>query len=200
MTNINLLPWREEARELKKKAFIAQLLASAVAGILLLFLWILLAQNQFNHQQSRNSYLQSNIADMDKKVAEISQLKNKKQEMLSRMKVIQDLQGNRSEIVKLFDELVRAVPDGAYLDSLERKGGNIRISGFSESNNRISALMRNLDDSHKYANSNLTKVEHDDRLGEQGSEFDLQVEVETPVVAIAAGTGSSANNNASSAP
>ena len=180
MTKINLLPWREEARELKRKAFIGKLIASALSGCALVLFWVLFAQNQLDNQNSRNSYLQSNIAEMDKKVAEISQLKSKKQEMLSRMKVIQDLQGNRSEIVKIFDELVRAVPDGTYLDSLELRNAAFKISGYSESNNRISTLMRNLDMSHKYANSNLTKVQHDARLGEQGSVFDLQVKIERP--------------------
>ena len=184
MTKINLLPWREEARELKRKAFIGKLIASALSGCALVLFWVLFAQNQLDNQNSRNSYLQSNIAEMDKKVAEISQLKSKKQEMLSRMKVIQDLQGNRSEIVKIFDELVRAVPDGTYLDSLELRNAAFKISGYSESNNRISTLMRNLDMSHKYANSNLTKVQHDARLGEQGSVFDLQVEIERPAPAV----------------
>ena len=179
MTKINLLPWREEARELQRKAFLSKLLAAAVGGFALVVVWVLLAQNQLDNQDSRNSYLQSNIADMDKKVAEISQLKSKKQEMLSRMKVIQDLQGNRSEIVKIFDELVRAVPDGTYLESLNLSSAMIKVSGYSESNNRISALMRNLDSSDKYINSNLTKVQHDARLGEQGSVFDLQVEIES---------------------
>jgi type IV pilus assembly protein PilN len=184
MTKINLLPWREEARELKRKAFIGKLIASALSGCALVLFWVLFAQNQLDNQNSRNSYLQSNIAEMDKKVAEISQLKSKKQEMLSRMKVIQDLQGNRSEIVKIFDELVRAVPSGTYLDSLELNNATFKVSGYSESNNRISALMRNLDTSHKYTNSNLTKVQHDERLGEQGSVFDLQVEVESPAAAV----------------
>jgi type IV pilus assembly protein PilN len=184
MTKINLLPWREEAREMERKAFLSKLLASAISGLALVFIWVLLAQNQLDNQSSRNSYLQSNIAEMDKKVAEISQLEGKKQEMLSRMKVIQDLQGNRSEIVKIFDELVRAVPSGTYLESLELNNATFKVSGYSESNNRISALMRNLDTSHKYTNSNLTKVQHDERLGEQGSVFDLQVEVESPAAAV----------------
>ena len=92
MTKINLLPWREEARELERKAFLGKLVASALSGFALVFLWVLFAQNQLDNQNSRNSYLQSNIAEMNKKVSEISQLKGKKQEMLSRMKVIQDLQ------------------------------------------------------------------------------------------------------------
>ena len=184
MTKINLLPWREEARELQRKAFLSKLVASAVGGLALVVIWVLLAQSQLDNQNSRNSYLQSNIADMDKKVAEISQLKSKKQEMLSRMQVIQDLQGNRSEVVKIFDELVRAVPDGTYLDTLELSSATIKVSGYSESNNRISTLMRNLDSSYKYVNSNLTKVQHDSRLGAQGSVFDLQVDIETPAAVV----------------
>ena len=181
MTKINLLPWREEAREHKRKVFLGKLFATTLIAIVLVFVWISLTQARLENQQSRNSYLQSNIADMDKKVAEISELKSKKQEMISRMKVIQDLQGNRSEVVKVFDELVRAVPDGVYLAALEQKVGAIKLSGYSESNNRISTLMRNLDTSAKYENSNLTKVQQDQTLGDQGSVFDLQVNIETPV-------------------
>lgn len=181
MTKINLLPWREEAREHQRKVFLSKLFATTLIAIVLVFVWISLTQARLENQQSRNSYLQSNIADMDKKVAEISELKSKKQEMISRMKVIQDLQGNRSEVVKVFDELVRAVPDGVYLAALEQKAGAIKLSGYSESNNRISTLMRNLDTSAKYENSNLTKVQQDQTLGDQGSVFDLQVNIETPV-------------------
>jgi type IV pilus assembly protein PilN len=180
MTTINLLPWREESREQQRKAFIGKLIAAAVVGAVTVFIWISAAQARLENQNSRNSYLQSNIAEMDKKVAEISELKSKKQEMISRMKVIQDLQGNRSEIVKVFDELVRAVPDGVYLASLEQAADRVKMSGFSESNNRISALMRNLDNSHKYEESNLTKVQQDTTLGDQGSVFDLQIKIERP--------------------
>lgn len=120
MTSINLLPWREESREQRRKAFLGKLLAAALIGAVLVFIWISVAQAQLGNQSSRNSYLESNIAEMDKKVAEISELKSKKQEMISRMKVIQDLQGNRSEVVKVFDELVRAMPDGTYLANLKK--------------------------------------------------------------------------------
>lgn len=180
MTSINLLPWREESREQRRKAFLGKLFGAALVGAVLVFIWISVAQARLDNQNSRNSYLQSNIAEMDKKVAEISELKSKKQEMISRMKVIQDLQGNRSEIVKVFDELVRAVPDGVYLATLEQTADSVKMSGFSESNNRISALMRNLDISHKYEESNLTKVQQDTTLGDQGSVFDLQIKIEKP--------------------
>jgi type IV pilus assembly protein PilN len=182
MTSINLLPWREESREQRRKAFLGKLFAAALIGAVLVFIWITVAQARLDNQNSRNSYLQSNIAEMDKKVAEISELKSKKQEMISRMKVIQDLQGNRSEVVKIFDELVRAVPDGVYLATLEQAADKVKMSGFSESNNRISALMRNLDTSYKYEESNLTKVQQDTTLGDQGSVFDLQIKIEKLVI------------------
>ena len=182
MTTINLLPWREESREQRRRAFLGKLFAAALIGIVLVFIWISVAKARLENQHSRNSYLQSNIAEMDKKVAEISELKSKKQEMISRMKVIQDLQGNRAEIVKIFDELVRSVPDGVYLASLEQTADDVKISGFSESNNRISALMRNLDNSNKYEESNLTEVQQDKTLGDQGSVFDLQIKIEKPAL------------------
>ena len=100
--------------------------------------------------------------------------------MIVRMKVIQDLQGTRSEIVKIFDELVRAIPDGIYLSELDRVAGQIKMSGFAESNNRISSLMRNLDKSGKYRDPNLAKVEQNDQLGIQGSVFHLQIGIEEP--------------------
>ncbi len=178
MSQINLLPWREEAREQLRKEYLGLLGLVAVGAAILLFIWISFAIGQLDNQKQRNSYLEANIADMNKKVSEISDLKRKKEEMILRMKVIQDLQGTRSEIVKIFDELVRAMPEGTYLSSLERETGVVKMSGFAESNNRISALMRNLDRSERYQNSNLARVAHDDRLGAQGSLFDLQIEIE----------------------
>ncbi len=180
MSQINLLPWREESREQLKRDYLGKLGLVALTSIILISLWISLAGSAVEEQNQRNAYLQSSIAEMDKKVAEISELRNKKQEMILRMKVIQDLQGTRSEIVKIFDELVRAIPDGIYLSELDRVAGQIKMSGFAESNNRISSLMRNLDKSGKYQNPNLAKVEQNDELGDQGSVFDLQIAIETP--------------------
>ncbi|MGB1808273.1 MAG: PilN domain-containing protein [Porticoccaceae bacterium] len=179
MSQINLLPWREEAREQLKKEYLGLLGLVAIGAAVLLFIWITVAMGQLDNQRQRNSYLEMNIAEMNKKVSEISDLKRKKEEMILRMKVIQDLQGTRSEIVKIFDELVRAMPEGTYLSSLEREAAVVKMSGFAESNNRISALMRNLDRSHRYENSNLARVEHDDRLGAQSSLFDLQIEIQS---------------------
>ena len=178
MSQINLLPWREESREQLKRDYMGKLGLVALSSIILVSLWISVAGSAVDEQQQRNAYLQSSIAEMDKKVAEISELRNKKQEMILRMKVIQDLQGTRSEIVKVFDELVRAIPDGIYLSELDRVADQIKISGFAESNNHISSLMRNLDKSDKFRDPNLAKVEQNDQLGNQGSVFNLQIAIE----------------------
>jgi len=180
MSQINLLPWREESREQLKRDYLGKLGLVALSAIILVSLWISVAGSAVEEQRQRNAYLQSSIAEMDKKVAEISELRNKKQEMILRMRVIQDLQGTRSEIVKIFDELVRAIPDGIYLSELDRVAGQVKMSGFAESNNRISSLMRNLDKSGKYRDPNLAKVEQNDQLGNQGSVFNLQLAIEEP--------------------
>ena len=112
MSQINLLPWREESREQQKKEYLTKLSFVGLLAVLLVFIWITFASTELANQNDRNAYLETNIAELDKKVSEIRELKSKKQEMIARMKVIQDLQGTRSEIVKVFDELVRALPDG----------------------------------------------------------------------------------------
>ena len=178
MSQINLLPWREESREQLKRDYLGKLGLMALSSTILVSLWISVAGSAVDEQQQRNAYLQSSIAEMDKKVAEINELRNKKQEMILRMKVIQDLQGTRSEIVKIFDELARAIPDGIYLSELDRVADQIKMSGFAESNNHISSLMRNLDKSGKFRDPNLAKVEQNDQLGNQGSVFNLQIAIE----------------------
>ena len=185
MSQINLLPWREESREQQKKEYLTKLSFVGLLAVLLVFIWITFASTELANQNDRNVYLETNIAELDKKVSEIRELKSKKQEMIARMKVIQDLQGTRSEIVKVFDELVRALPDGTYLSELDKIGSDIKMSGFAESNNRISTLMRNLDKSHKYQESNLAKVEQDETLGTQGSVFDLQIKIEAQAADVA---------------
>ena len=182
MSQINLLPWREESRELQNKEYLTKLSFIGLFALLLAFVWITFSSAQLKHQSERNRYLESNIVELDKKVAEIRKLKSKKQEIIFRMKVIQDLQGTRSEIVKLYDELVRALPDGIFLAELDKVNAEIKMSGFAESNNRISALMRNLDKSYKYKDSSLAKVEQDTTLGPQGSKFDLRIQLEAQAV------------------
>lgn len=177
MANINLLPWREDYRQEKKREFFSLLGMTVLLAIVISFGWDRAANSQLDSQHVRNQLLQTNIAALDKQVAEIRELKKRRQALLDRMQVIQDLQGNRPEIVKIYDEFVRAVPDGVYFIKMERKGQQVSLEGYAESNNRVSALMRKLDESEKFTDPNLTVVEADDTLGEQGSRFEMRVKL-----------------------
>ena len=179
-TKINLLPWRAELREQRKKEFLAVLGASAVVGLLVFAVWYMTIAGLIDHQKQRNEKIQNEITLLDKKVAEIEALKKQRSDMIDRMKVIQSLQGTRPLIVHIFDELVNKLPDGVFFSRIERKGDKILISGTAESNNRVSTLMRDLNNSEWLRNSVLTKVQANPSFGEQGTDFDLSVEVILP--------------------
>ena len=179
-TKINLLPWRAELREQRKKEFLAVLGASAVVGILVFAVWYMAIAGFISHQQQRNAKIQNEISLLDQKVAEIDALKKQRNDMIDRMKVIQSLQGTRPLIVHIFDEQVSKLPDGVFFSRVERKGEKILISGTAESNNRVSTLMRDLNNSEWLKNSVLTKVEANPSFGDQGTNFDLSVDVVLP--------------------
>lgn len=180
MANINLLPWREERRQELKKAFLIVLgLVAGVAAVLVL-LANMAVSGAIDGQKSRNSYLQQHITELDQQVKEIRELEKKKQELLDRMKVIQQLQGNRPIIVRIFDEMVRSLPDGVFYKQLERKLNVIQLTGVAESNNRISSLMRRVDKSDWFSGPNLNAVKAAPNFGEQASEFSLLFNISTP--------------------
>ncbi|KZY30144.1 pilus assembly protein PilN [Oleiphilus sp. HI0081] len=183
MPSINLRPWREELRAEKQRNFITSLIAVLVVAVVLVFLWQDYVSSEIETQKSRNNYLSSSMAELDKKIKEIKELKKEKKELLDRMKVIQDLQGTRPVIVRVMDELVRTLPDGLYYESLERKEDLIEITGLAESNNRISGLMRNFETSVWFSNPNLKDVSA--IKGDDGTlnSFDLSVKQVTPELA-----------------
>lgn len=179
MPMINLRPWREELRAEKQRNFITSLIVVLVLAVALIFLWQDFVSSEIENQRSRNSYLSSSMAELDKKIKEIKGLKSEKKKLLDRMKVIQDLQGTRPVIVRVMDELVRTLPDGLYYQSLEREGDLISIKGMAESNNRISGLMRNFESSVWFSNPNLkdvSAIKSQDSL----NSFDLSVRQVTP--------------------
>jgi len=178
MSQINFISWRQASRERLKKHYLLKLCASALLAILFIVVWTSVALGRLEYQGKRNLYLEKNIADMEKKIIRVRSLKNRKNEMISRMQAIQDLQGNRAEIVKAYDELVRAMPRGVALSSLNYVAGAIQLSGLAESNNGVSALMRNLDDSYKYRQPNLEKIQQNRDSTIPGSRFDLQIAIE----------------------
>lgn len=180
MANINLLGWREQYREEKKKEFLTLLFGLGIAVAAACFLWVSSVQSAIEEQDGRNGMLRSEIKILSKQVAEIKKLKKQRAELLDRMKVIQDLQGTRPVIVRHFDEMVRAIPDGVFLTSLVSKGKKISLNGVAESNNRVSSLMRNLDESGWFKTPNLTSVKDAPKYGEQANTFVMTVNTAVP--------------------
>ena len=123
MPQINLLPWREERRAERKKEFLVALLLVALLAAFALIVVDQVINGEINYQNRRNTYLQQNIAELDAEVAEIRDLQRKRTELLDRMRVIQELQGNRPVIVRIMDQLVRTVPDGVFYTSLKSGEG-----------------------------------------------------------------------------
>ena len=176
MAHINLLPWREWERERKKKEFLTNLVGVLVFGGILVFLagWVL--DGSIEHQDDRNKFLQRSISALDSEIGEIQALKQQKKELMDRMKVIQQLQGNRPIIVHIFDELVRTLSKGVHFRSLEMSGTELKVGGTAESNNRISSLMRNLHESGCFDSPNLRGIKEDPNNSDYGSlasTFDL---------------------------
>lgn len=180
MATINLLPWREALRAERKKQFTTTLTLVALVALLVVIVGDRVVSSQINHQDSRNSYLSSRIAELDEKVAEIRGLQRKRAQLIERMRVIQELQGNRPVIVRVMDQLVRTVPDGVFYTSLVAKGSDITIEGVAESNNRVSSLMRRLDRSDWLRDPNLDAVKAAPDFGEQATTFDLTVKLQLP--------------------
>jgi len=177
MPDINLLPWREAQREERKRQFFSALVLTCVLAGLIGFAWNSFINSQVTAQQRRNDLLQTEITKLDAMAAEIRELRRAKAEMLDRMEVIKGLQTNRPEIVRLFDQLVQVTPDGVYLLSMTVSGTALSFEGKAESNNRISALMRQIDASDKFTQPNLTTVTADFELGAQGSRFSMTAQV-----------------------
>ena len=158
MAKINLLPWRQAYREQKKREFIGIVIGVLIVAGLSAYAWIASVESQIDNQNARNRLLDQEIAKLDAQVKEISELKKVRDDLLARIKVIQDLEGTRPVIVRYFDEFARAVPDGVYITYLERKGNVMTVQGVAESYNRVASFMRNLDSSDWYAAQNLTSV------------------------------------------
>lgn len=180
MAQINLLPWREERRQELKKQFLITLALVFTLGVGLVLLGDRVVNSQIENQKARNQYLTQNIKELDKIIAEIRDLQKRRNQLLDRMRVIQELQGNRPIIVRVLDQLVRTVPDGVFYTTLNTKNKTITINGIAESNNRVSSLMRRLDGSDWLANPNLDKVQAAPSFGDQANKFNLTVKVEAP--------------------
>ena len=158
MARINLLPWREQLREERKRKFLAALAGCVVLALGLIFLADMLLNAAISNQNARNQFIRQEIAVLESRIKEINELQAQRQQLIERMKIIQDLQLNRPVIARLFDQMTRTLPDGLYYESAKMEGKTITISGSAESNNRVSELMRNMEASEWLANATLSQV------------------------------------------
>jgi len=159
MARINLLPWRAERRKQRQKEFMVMLGLSAVAGVVLWFLVNSYYNAMISGQNDRNAYLQQQIAQVDTQIKEIEELDKKKAKLLARKEVIEQLQANRSQMVHLFDQLVRTIPDGVILTSIKQEGDKLTLEGRSQSNARVSTYMRQLESSGWMSKPDLSVIE-----------------------------------------
>ena len=180
MAKINLLPWRAERRKQRQKDFYSMLGLAAVAGVLISFLVISYYNGRIGNQNSRNQYLRDEITKVDTQITEINELDKKKSRLLARKEVIEQLQANRSQMVHLFDSLVRTIPDGVTLTAIKQEGDVLTLTGRSQSNARVSTYMRTLEGSGWMTMPELNIIEA--KAGNPGLpyEFNLKVKLANP--------------------
>lgn len=159
MPRINLLPWREGLRQKRKKDFITAIGAAVLIAGLITLVSKLTVKQWTENQTTRNDVLKAEITELDRRIEEILGLENQKERLLARMDIIEQLQRSRPEIVHLFDELVETLPQGVYLTEITQVAGRIEILGTAQSSTRVSALMRNIDDSDWLSDPGLDVVE-----------------------------------------
>ena len=159
MAKVNLLPWRAERRKARQREFYSMLGAAAIGAVVLGLLISFYYSEQVDGQKRRNDYLTQKIAELDKKIEEIQALDQEKERLLRRKEVIEQLQANRSQMVHLFDELVRTIPDGVRLTGIKQDGDKLTLDGYSQSNARVSAYMRNIEASGWMTNPDLSVIE-----------------------------------------
>ena len=181
MAKINLLPWRQVYREEKKREFLGVVFGVALVAVFGAYIWVSSVQSAIENQNARNQLLNQEISKLDAQVKEISEIKKLRDDLLARIKVITDLEGTRPVIVRYFDELARAIPDGVWVSSVDRKGNLVTIEGVAESYNRVASFMRNLESSDWYASPNLSSVQAAPEEGEDASTFKMTVETSAPV-------------------
>jgi type IV pilus assembly protein PilN len=187
MPRINLLPWREGQRKERKLAFLVALGVAALAAGVTAFAAYLLYGSMIEGQQQRNEKLRVQIKMLDKQIEEINDLESQKQKFIARMEIIEKLQRSRPEIVHVFDEIVRTLPEGVYLTTVHQSGMRLKFEGVAQSSTRVSSFMRNIDGSQWLRNPELEVVQTTKGSG-IGSSFTLTADQVTTAGPDNAGT------------
>jgi type IV pilus assembly protein PilN len=179
MIRINLLPHREQRRRRQQQQFIVLLGGVVVLGAAIWLLVHTTLTNRYEQQLSRNKFLQNEIVKLDKEIDDIRKLREMTAALLARKKVVETLQTNRSEVVYLLDELPRQLPDGIYLKGIKQQGARVTINGYTQSQARVSTLMRNLEGSPHLENANLVEIKAVTQPA-RINEFTLNVNIARP--------------------
>lgn len=177
MIRVNLLPHREIRRKQQQQQFFIMLAVVVAIGAGIWFAVHTYLEDQFDNHVSRNQYLQSEIAKLDKQIAEIQKLKDQTAALLARKRVVETLQGTRSEVVHLLDQMVRQLPDGVYLKSIKQAGNRVTITGLTQSQARVSTLMRNLEASAHLENPGLIEIKAAQAGGQRTNEFIMNITI-----------------------
>lgn len=180
MTRINLLPWREALRKERKRQFVSILGGAAFLMLAIIGYVHFHVDGMIDYQNSRNSFLESEIAKVEEKIKEIRELEAQKKQLLNRMNIIQELQTRRPMVVHMLDKLVKALPEGLFLTKVDQNGAELTLEGMAQSNARVSAFMRNLDGSDWFASPKLEVIQVQDKDGSRSSKFTLKVKQLTP--------------------
>jgi type IV pilus assembly protein PilN len=178
MPSINLLPWRQDLRKRRQREFAIGVVASFILAALVAMLAWVAVDSMIGAQQRKNDLLKTEIVALDKQIEEIQTLEEQKRQMLARMEIIERLQRSRPEVVHLFDQLVRCLPEGVYLNSVKQTGRKLEIAGVAQSSTRVSSFMRNIDASDTLSVPEL-KIIQTRRDNAPGAEFTLLAQLRT---------------------
>jgi type IV pilus assembly protein PilN len=176
MPRINLLPWREQERKVRRREFLVAAGGAVLASIVLIGFGKLVYSSLTDAQSEKNNLLKREIVKLDAQIADIQDLENRKQRLVARMEIIERLQRKRPEIVHLFDEIVKTVPEGVYLTQIKQSGNSLEIHGVAQSSTRVSTFMRNIDASAWMDNPQLQVVESAQNSPTGGSSFALKAD------------------------
>jgi type IV pilus assembly protein PilN len=177
MPRINLLPWREQERKIRRREFMVAAGGAIFAAVIFVLGGKLLYSSWTDAQKEKNNLLTKEIVKLDAQIADIQDLENRKQRLVARMEIIERLQRKRPEIVHLFDEIVKTVPEGIYLTTIKQTGNKLEIHGVAQSSTRVSTFMRNIDGSVWMDNPVLQVVESAKDSPTGGSNFTLSSDV-----------------------
>lgn len=177
MANINLLPWRAELKLKQKQEYLSILLASAILAAVIMFAISSYFGGQIDAQERRNQYLKQESAILDQKIAELNELKKQKKDLEQRLQLVQDLQESRNLVTQLYNTLADIVPPGVYLVKVEKIERQIKIEGISESNNRLAALVRNIEQVDWFSDASIQTITMDEIRPKLLSRFVMTVNI-----------------------